>query len=63
MHNKQKIHKIDIDDFAKIVKLSAWCFLNLKDDEYERITIRLLPPVYRFKFKCEKKKFWAVLNS
>ncbi len=57
------LYKVDINNSSQIAKLTSWCTKNLKDEEYNITPLRLLPPVYRFRFKCEKEWVWAVINS
>lgn len=63
VYNLQKNHEFITEDFGKVVKLTNYCLENLTDEDYEMIPMRIMPPLYKFKFKCDKAKVWAILNS
>ena len=63
VYNLQKNYEFITDDFGKVVNLTNYCRQNLTDDDYEMIAMRIMPPLYKFKFKCDKAKVWAILNS
>ena len=63
VYKLQKTYDFTTDNFGKVVNLTNYCRENLTDDEYEMICMRIMPPLYRFKFNCDKKKVWAVLVS
>lgn len=62
MHNTQERDYIDVTGYDNLMNMMTHCSKNLKDDEVELITMRQIPCVIRFKFKCNKQKMWAVLN-
>jgi len=63
VYNLQKNYEFITDNFEKVVKLTNYCRGNMTNDEYEMIALRIMPPLYKFKFKSDKSKFWAILNS
>lgn len=63
VYKLQKTYDFTTDNFEKVVKLTNYCRQNLTDSDYEMIAMRIMPPLYRFKFKCDKTKVWAILNS
>ena len=63
VYKLQKTYDFTTDNFEKVVKITNYCRKNLTDDDYEMIAMRIMPPLYRFKFACDKKKVWAILNS
>lgn len=56
-------HDIVATDAKTIENLTNHCMETLEPSEWELITIRLIPAAYIFRFYCEKKKIWAILNS
>ena len=63
VYNLQKTYDFTTDNFEKVVRLTNYCRGNMKNDEYEMIARRIMPPLYKFKFKSDKAKTWAILNS
>lgn len=59
----QKTYEFTTSDHENIVNLTKYCTDKLASDEWELVALRLVPAVYRFRFKCNKQKVWAILNS